>query len=89
MIRKIFWFAAILNGQITRFCTQSNTVDDVCTLTNRTFSLQTNQKLLTDLTVILDNSIIECAPARNPYCNFMLETTGNLTFSNGSMIKAR
>lgn len=78
---------------VDRFCTSSNTVDNVCTIKDKTLRFSSDLYYKTDKTLVFDNTKIKCLTISYAPCSFMLSLQGGtetyLELKNGSTVTGK
>ena len=79
--------------QVDRLCSASNTVDNVCTISNMTLRFSTDLRYSTDKSLVFDNTKIKCLTISYAPCSFefAMRGVGNTKFElkNGSRITGK
>jgi hypothetical protein len=78
---------------VDRFCSASNTVDNVCTIKDKTLRFTADLLYKTELSLVFDNTKIKCLTIRYSPCSFMFSLEGDastyMELKNGSYITGK
>ena len=78
---------------VDRLCSASNTVDNVCTIKDKTLRFSSDLFYKTEKTLIFDNTKIKCLTISYTPCSFMFSLLGGPTTSfemkNGSVVTGK
>jgi hypothetical protein len=79
--------------QVDRLCSPSNTVDNVCTISNMTLRFSTDLKYETEKSLVFDNTKIKCLTITYAPCSFEFvirsSEASKFELKNGSRITGK